>query len=474
VSILADLYNKNEEVLVIDIARRVAEALNSLSTNVETGIGFDDVNQAAMTVAKAQRAWQWDYSLESRIRILNGLKSELMNDEILKELCDMVVEETGMGRADDKIIKKRLSIEKTPGPEYFKVNAVTGDHGIAIEELSPFGVIASITPSTNPVSSVFNNTICMLAGGNGVVFAPHPGAIKCTLKAIEYVSNALVKYGAPKGIVVTLTNPTLDNLEKLMSHESIKLISATGGPGVVNAALRSGKPAIGAGPGNPPVLVDETADISKAAADIIMGCSFDNNLPCIAEKELFVVNCVADTLKKYMIESGLAFELKDKKDIDALMCATLAEVGPNKKMVGKSAQYLLEHIGIKIPQKVRVILVETEENHPFVQEEMLMPILPLVRVADFEAGLAASIRAEHGFRHSAIMHSTNINNMSVMARAMETTVFIKNASSFSSIGYNGDCPTAFTIATTTGQGPTTPLSFCRLRRCVLNGAFRIV
>jgi propionaldehyde dehydrogenase len=220
--------------------------------------------------------------------------------------------------------------------------------------------------------------------------------------------------------------------------------------------------------------VDETADLRKAARDVILGSSFDNNLTCIAEKELFVVNCVADELKKHMLEEGLAFELKHRDEIEKLLSVTLKNGLPDKSMVGKSPQYILSKIGIKVPENVRIVLVETPEEHPLVQEEMLMPILPMVRVADFEEGLAASLRAEHGYRHSAVIHSTNINHMSAMARAMETTIFTKNAPSFASIGYGGDCPTAFTIATTTGQGPTTPLSFCRTRRCVLYGSFRIV
>jgi propionaldehyde dehydrogenase len=463
----------DQESLIKNVTRKVLEKLGSVSESGGTS-AYESVDEAVDAAVKAQRAWQWDFLLEERIRIINNMRRELLDDKIIEELSVMAAEETGMGRVDDKIIKKRLSIEKTPGPEFFRVNAITGDHGLALEELSPFGVIASITPSTNPVASVFNNTICMISGGNGVVFAPHPGAIASTRKAIEYVCRALEKFGAPRGLVVTLTKPSMDNLKLLMAHKNIRMISATGGPAVVKAALSSGKPAIGAGPGNPPVLVDETANLRKAARDVMLGCTFDNNLTCTAEKELFVVNCVADELKKYMLEDGLVFELKHQEDIQKLTSVTLKDGAPDKSMVGKNPQYILSKIGIKIPENVRLILIETPENHPFVQEEMLMPILPMVRVADFREGLAASLRAEHGYRHSALIHSTNINNMSEMARVMETTIFTKNAPSFASIGYGGDCPTAFTIATTTGQGPTTPLSFCRTRRCVLFGSFRIV
>ncbi|MDR1377694.1 MAG: aldehyde dehydrogenase EutE [Synergistaceae bacterium] len=465
------------ETLVRDVTQKVMALLNQLEPGESKELGtngYESVDDALEAATEAQRAWQWDFLLEERIRIINEMRKELLDAKTIKELSIMALEETGMGRVDDKILKKRLALEKTPGPEFFRVNAITGDHGLALEELSPFGVIAAITPSTNPVASVFNNTICMIAGGNGVVFAPHPTAARSTLHTVNLVARSLERLGAPRGLVVTLTEPSMNNLEKLIRHPKIRMVVATGGPGVVNAALASGKPAVGAGPGNPPVLVDETADLRKAALDVIMGCSFDNNLTCIAEKELFVVNCVADELKKHMLESGLAFELKNPRDIDKLLSLVIKNGNPSRAMVGKSPQYILSQIGMKIPANARIILVETPEKHPFVQEELLMPILPMTRVADFEEGLAASLRAEHGFRHSAVIHSTNIHHMSVMARMMETTIFTKNAPSFASIGYGGDCPTAFTIATTTGQGPTTPLSFCRVRRCVLAGSFRIV
>jgi propionaldehyde dehydrogenase len=460
-----------QEVIRQVLARLGTEGANGAGTSQ---FGFDSVDAAVAACEKAQKSWQWDFSLAQRIRIVNGLREDLLQEDCIEEVSRLALEETGMGRLDDKILKKRLAVEKTPGPEYFTTRAISGDHGLVLEELSPFGVIASITPSTNPVASVYNNTICMIAGGNGVVFAPHPGAVKCSLRAVELVTRSLAKQGAPEGLVVTLTQPSMENLKALMTHRTVRLIAATGGPGVVKAALSSGKPAIGAGPGNPPVVVDETADIRKAALDVILGCSFDNNLPCIAEKELFVVNCVADELKKHMLDQG-AFELKEPDLVKRLQELVLnPDHSVNRSMVGKSAPYYLEKLGIKVGANVRVVLVETTEDHPFVQEELLMPILPLVRVADFDEALCASLRAEHGFRHSAAIHSTNITHMSRMARAMETTIFTKNAPSFASIGVGGDCPTAFTIATTTGQGPTTPLSFCRTRRCVLAGAFRII
>ena len=460
-----------------DLAQIVRQVLTRIEGEMNSGggrcvYGYDDVDQAVQTAATAQKIWHRDFNIAAKTKIINGLRADLM--EHLEELSRLALEDTGMGRLDDKLLKKELAITKTPGPEYFTTKAVSGDNGLVIEELSPFGVIASITPSTNPVASVINNAIAMLSGGNAVVFAPHPGAKASTLRAVEVINESLGRNGAPCGLVATLTVISMENVDSLMKHPLVRLVAATGGPGVVHAALSSGKPAIGAGPGNPPVVVDETAHIRQAAIDVILGCSFDNNLPCTSEKELIVVNCVADELKKHMLENG-AHELKSPAEIARLRDLVFDDKGkPNKTCIGKDATWLLKEIGIVVPAKTRIVLVECEEADPFVQEEMLMPILPLVRVADFKEALAMALRVEHGFRHSAAIHSTNIDNMSLMARLMETTIFTKNAPSFASLGYGGDCPTAFTIATSTGQGPTTPLSFCRLRRCTLHGAFRII
>ena len=431
----------------------------------------DEVTVLTEKAKKAQEIWHSQFNIAQKSAVIAKLRADLRPH--VEELAEMAWKETKMGRLEDKIAKKIVAIEKTPGPEWFTTKATSGDNGLVLEELSPFGVIASICPSTNPVASIINNTICMISGGNAIVFAPHPGAVKCTQKAVEIVMKSLKESGAPDGLVSALQNVSLDAMNALMTHPNVNMISATGGPGVVKAALQSGKPAIGAGPGNPPVVVDETADLAKAAVDIIKGSSFDNNLQCIAEKEIIAVNCIADELKEHMLKNG-AFEVKDPAKIEELLKLTLVKGKPNRDFVGRNAQVILEKIGYKVGANIRIILVETDEMHPFAQEEMLMPILPLIRAADFNEAFAMAKRLEHGFRHSACIHSKNVDNMSRMAREMQTTMFVKNSASLASIGVGGDCPTAFTIATATGQGPTTPASFCRVRRCVLHGSFRII
>ncbi len=464
-----------DEKMLHELVSAVVKRISSKGFVDDGGFSpaFEKVDDAVEASAKAQRKWQFEYSLDKKKSIIDSLKADLLPQ--VEEFSSLALKDTGMGNLKDKIMKNRLAIEKTPGPEFIRTSCTTGDEGLVLEEHAPFGVIASITPSTNPTASVINNTICMISAGNSVVFAPHPGAAESSIDMVQRIHNSLISHGAPEGIITALSRISMENVGALMSHPAVRLVSATGGPGVVNAALSSGKTAIGAGPGNPPVVVDETAHLEQAAKDIVAGCSFDNNLPCTSEKALIVVNCVADQLKRKMLEEG-AFELKNPAKIEALKKATFNEkrTDPNKEMVGKDAVWILERIGVKAPGNVRLILVECELDDPIIQVEMLMPVLGIVRVPDFNAAIEAAVKTEHGFRHSALIHSTNVDHMSVMAKVMETTMFTKNGPSFSTLGFGGECPTAFTIATTTGQGPTTPLSFCRLRRCNLHGSFRIV
>ena len=459
-----------------DIQAIVRQVLLKIQDTAKEPSGFGDlgcdVDKYVDAATRAQEIWHRDFGLDRRCQIVEEIRADLRPHVEL--LAKMAVEETGMGNLRDKITKKTVTIEKTPGPESIKPRAITGDKGLVLEEHAPYGVIASIIPCTNPAATVIHNAICMISGGNSVIFAPHPKALKVSLRTAEIICQTLRACGAPDGLVSALTEPSMDNLAKLIKHPKVRLISATGGPGVVHAALTSGKPAIGAGPGNPPVVVDETANLDIAGKGVVDGASFDNNLLCVCEKELIAVNCIADELKKRMFENG-AYELKDKNEIELLERTILNDDHtPNKDFVGKDATYILEKIGLKVPASVRLIIVETTEDHPFAQEELLMPVLAMIRVADFNDALAMALRLEHDFSHSAVIYSTNIDHMSQMAHEINTTMFVKNAPAYCSLGADSDCPVTLTIATATGQGATSPESFCRMRRCVLSGAFRII
>lgn len=460
-----------DERLVATIARRIVEELQEMERKDRSGSGiFTAVDAAVETAARAQKKFAL-MDLEKREQILAAVREACLHHARL--LAEMAVAETGMGRIEDKIVKNILASKKTPGTEDLTTTAWTGDHGLTLVEMAPYGVIAAITPVTNPTATIINNSLSMLAAGNAVVFNPHPRAKACCAKAVEIIHEAVVRAGGPKGLVTTVAEPTIETAQQLMSHPQVRLIVATGGPGLVRAALSSGKKAIGAGAGNPPVVVDETADIVKAAHDIVCGASFDNNLPCIAEKELIVVECVANQLLERLAREG-AYILRGK-DIDRLTEKIFPDGKEvNKELIGQDASAILRQIGIEVGGDIRLVVLEVNPDHPLVWHEQLMPVLPLVRAATVDSAIDLAVQAEGGNRHTAVMHSKHIDHMTVFARAVQTTIFVKNAPSYAGIGAGGEGFTTFTIAGPTGEGLTSARSFTRQRRCVLVDAFRIL
>lgn len=458
---------------VEDIVKKVMEGLNSISTeHCEDDGVFEDMNEAIEATFIAQKEFM-KYSLGDRDKFIKAIKNEFNKEEILKKISRDAVEETGMGGYEYKLIKNKLVLDKTPGVEDLQTEAFSGDDGLTLIELSPYGVVGSITPTTNPTETILCNSIGMLAAGNSVVFSPHPRSKEVSLLTVRLINKALKEAGAPANLVVTVKNPTIENANIMMNHEKVRLLVATGGPGVVKSVMSTGKKAIGAGAGNPPVVVDETADIEKAAKDIVDGCSFDNNLPCIAEKEVIAVDQITDYLIFNMKKHG-AYEIKDKETIEKLQKLVLNEkLKINTNCVGKSAVYLLKQIGIEVDDSIRVIIMETDKNHPFVVEELMMPVLPIVRTKNVDEAIDIAVEVEHGNRHTAIMHSKNIDKLSKMAKLIQTTIFVKNGPSYAGIGVGGEGFTTFTIAGPTGEGLTSAKTFTRKRRCVLVGGFHI-
>lgn len=437
---------------------------------------MNDAIDAATAGYKAVRAM----SLEEREKIIFAIR-ELCRKEA-SIMAKLGVAETKMGRVEHKTAKHILVADKTPGTADIVAQVKTGDYGLTLTEMAPFGVVGSITPSTNPSETVICNSIGMIAAGNGVVFNPHPNAIATSNYAVDLVNRACASAGGPKVLVASVVKPTLDSAQIMYKHPNIRLLVCTGGPGVVKSVLSSGKKAIGAGAGNPPVIVDDTADVKKAGKDIIDGCSFDNNLPCIAEKEVFAFRNIADELISSMLDSGaymITKEQADKLATIVLVDSKNPKTGIVKKVVsrecvGRDAAVLLEKIGVKVGPEVRCIICETDFEHPFVQNELMMPILPIVRVDNIDQAIDLAVKAEHGCRHTAHMHSKNIDNLTRFARAVETTIFVKNAPSYAGIGFGGEGHTTFTIAGPTGEGLTSARSFTRYRRCVLSESFRII
>ena len=460
--------------LVEKLVQKVMEQVDAnqeLTTAGDWGI-FATMDEAINAAEAAQRKYL-SCSLADRAKYVQVIRDVALKKENLEYMSQATVDETGMGGYEYKITKNILAATKTPGVEDLTTEALSGDDGLTLIEYSPFGVIGAITPTTNPTETVICNSIGMLAAGNSVVFSPHPRAKNVTIFLIKALNKALAEAGAPANLIVTVAEPSIDNTNAMMKNPKVRMLVATGGPSIVRTVLSSGKKAIGAGAGNPPVVVDETANIEKAAKDIVDGCSFDNNLPCIAEKEIIAVDDIADYLIFNMKKHG-AYEIKDKATIEKLVeLVTKNGKGPKTEFVGKSAQYILDKIGITVGPEIKVILMEADEFHPFVQEELMMPILPLVRVKDVDTAIDMAIRVEHGFRHTAIMHSRNVDKLSKMAKLIQTTIFVKNGPSYAGIGVGGMGHTTFTIAGPTGEGLTSAKSFARKRRCVLVGGFDI-
>ena len=439
---------------------------------------YADMNDAIAAANEGYRAVR-AMSVEQREKLITVIRE--MTREEAPIMAQLGVAETGMGRVDHKTAKHNLVADKTPGTEDIEPTVRTGDHGLTLTEMAPFGVVGSITPSTNPSETVICNSIGMIAAGNGVVFNPHPNAIATSNYAVDLINRASAKVGGPSVLVSSVVKPTMETAQIMYKSPLIRLLVCTGGPGVVRAVLSSGKKAIGAGAGNPPVIVDDTADIAKAAKDIIDGCTFDNNLPCIAEKEVFVFDNVADELIAGMVRAG-SYKLT-RAQADELAKIVLNEVKNdkgevkhvvNRDCVGRDARVLLAKMGITVGNDIRCIIAEVPFEHLFVQEELMMPILGIVRVRNIDEAIDLACKAEHGNRHTAHMHSKNIDNLSRFAKAVETTIFVKNAPSYAGIGFGAEGHTTFTIAGPTGEGITSARSFTRKRRCVMVDNFHII
>jgi len=321
----------------------------------------------------------------------------------------------------------------------------------------------------------------MVAAGNSVVLNAHPRAKRVSARAVELIDRAVIGVGGPRNLVCCLANPTIETGQELMRHSDVKLLVVTGGPAVVKVAMASGKKVIAAGPGNPPVVVDETADLELASREIVNGASFDNNVLCVAEKEVFVVEKVGDELKRGMIANG-AYELSTD-ELAAVLKAVYTDYEPskatnrltvNRSLVGRSVAKIMQAAGLSLPQGKRLLIAETEPRHPLVMREMLMPLIPLVRARNVSEAIDWAYEAEQQCFHTAMMYSRNIANLSNMAGRMNTSIFIKNAPSYAGLGFGGEGYTSYTIAGPTGEGVTTTRTFTRRRRCTLVDYFRII
>lgn len=436
---------------------------------------FQSVDEAVAAATEGFRKLS-DSPVAHRVKAIECIKQ--LCETQAEELGRAELEETKIGRLDHKIEKLKI-IKLVPGVEFLRTEAYSGDHGLTVVEYAPFGVIAAITPVTHSLPTLACNAINMIAGGNTIVVNPHPSGARIACEGVRRFNQAIYKATGLENLITIIQTPTLETAAAIFGHRGVRLVCVTGGPAVARAAMASSKKAVVGGPGNPPVVVDETACLETAARSIVTGAAYDNNLLCIGEKEVFAVESIFDELLDTM-EKHNAYRLNDT-EIAAL--TKIAFTPPkdakdhyhvNKELVGKDATVLAELIGVRVPAGTELLYGETDESNPFVPEEQMMPFVPFVRAKNVNHAIDMALEHEHGFRHTSLIHSRNVRTMTKMGRAMDTTLFIKNGPCGAGLGLGGEGYLSFSIATPTGEGVTNPLTFTRVRRCVMADDLRVI
>jgi len=472
------------ETLVRNVVEQVLARLGNNGAGSPVGGGlqgrfglFTDANEA---VAAAKESFERlsRRTLEDRNRIISHIRRICLEQSV--ELGTLEMEETKIGRLVHKIEKLDTLSRRAPGVEMLHSEVFSGDYGLAVIEHAPFGVICGITPVTHSLPTICCNSINMIAAGNTVVFNPHPSGRRIAALGVQRINEAIYRDVGIDNLICLITEPTLKTADILFKHRDVRLICVTGGAAVARAAMQQGKRAIVGGPGNPPVVVDETADLDRAARSIVQGAAYDNNLLCIAEKEVFAVDKIFDQLMAAMQRAG-AVRLNNA-EVESLTKTCIEPVGegdakhdaPKKEFVGKDAVVLAQAIGKKIAPEVELLYGEAVEMNPFVQVEQMMPFVPFVRCRNAEEAIEMAAKAEHGFRHTALIHSNNVHNMTLMGKALDTTLFVKNGPCVAGLGVGGEGYYTLTVAGPTGEGITNPLSFTRERRCSMVDGLRIL
>jgi aldehyde dehydrogenase len=436
---------------------------------------FDDVSEAVAAAVEAQRQFE-TRGLEERRKAVACIRKICV--EQAETLGREELEETKIGRLIHKIEKLKVVGDKIPGVEFLRTEAFSGENGVSLTEYAPFGVIGVITPVTHSLPTLASNAINMLAGGNALVINAHPSGARIAAKGVRLFNQAIHDAIGIDNLLAIIEKPTLESAQAIFDHRDVRLLCVTGGPAVGRAALRSPKRAIVAGPGNPPVVVDETADLENAARSIVAGGAYDNNLLCIGEKEVFAVSAIFDELMEAMTHYK-AVRL-NANQIDALTKVAFVpgedkkKLVINKDLIGQDAAVLAKQAGVQVPADTELLFGETDEAHPFVDHEQMMPFVPFVRVADVDAAIALAKRYEHGFKHTAVIHSRNVETITRMGRELDTSLYIQNGPSMAGLGSGGEGYLSFSIATPTGEGVTTPLTFTRQRRSTTAGSMRVL
>lgn len=438
---------------------------------------FEDAEEACEAAHRAFVQLQ-EKGLEGRRKVIDIVKKMAIDNA--EEWGRLELDETKIGRLDHKIEKLQI-LNLVPGVEFIHPFGMSGDNGITMEEYTPFGVIGAVTPSTHSIPTLTGNIVNVVAAGNAIVFNAHPSANACAGTAVRAYNEAIHHELGIENLVCIIRKPTLESFSAICGSDYTRLLLVTGGPAVVKAAMVTGKRAICAGPGNPPVVVDDSANIENAAENIVKGAAYDNNLLCIGEKQVFVLDRVADQLIA-ALERNHAVRLSGSqldrltREIFSFPEGKGAGCGHptlNRDLIGKDAAVLARQAGIDVPHGTELLFGETGADHPFVQEEQMMPFLPIVRVRDIDEAIRLAKESEHNYRHTSIIHTRNVDHMTAMARTMDTTLFVKNGASMAGLGLGGEGYLSYSIATPTGEGVTNPKTFTRTRRCVMVDNLRI-
>jgi aldehyde dehydrogenase len=473
------LQREDIESIVSEVLKKLATAAPLATAAAADAKGdwgvFERLDEAVAAAAAAYRRLD---TVVLRERVVEVIRRAARANA--RRLAEMAVEETGMGRIEDKVRKNLLVADRTPGPESLYPSAMSGDTGLTLVENAAWGVIASVTPSTNPAATVINNSISMISGGNAVVFAPHPAAKRVTQETIRILNKAIFEEAGINNLMACVRQPSIETAQQLFTFPGINLLVVTGGEAVVEAARKTtNKRLIAAGAGNPPVVVDETADLPRAARSIYDGASFDNNIVCCDEKEIIAVEAVANELKRELVGCG-AVEITREQAETVAKLSLLDYPGPhprpNPQWVGRDAAELAKAAGFSVPESCRLLIVDAgrDVDHVFARIEQMMPLVPVLRARDFDEALEWAMRLEGDRKHTASLHSRDIDHMDAMARRVNTSLFVKNGPCMAGLGAGGEGWTSMTISTPTGEGVTNARTFVRLRRCTLVGSFRIV
>ena len=429
---------------------------------------FATAEEACVAAEKAQKELMEKYTIDDRQRMIENIKKSALNR--VDELAKQEWEETCYGRCEDKRAQLMGNITNLPDTKAVPTTVMTGSKGVTLDVYAPFGVVGAVTPVTNVASTLMGNAVCNLAVGNSVVFNVHPAGVETAKIVVDMINSAIVEAGGPKDLYTMPGKPTMDTLATIVNYPAIRFISGTGGPAMVKTLMASGKRVIAAGPGNPPCVVDSSADLKKAAQQITNCASFNNNIFCIAEKELFVVEDVYEDFLKEFEALGHVKLTKEQAAKLVEVCLNKNPEGapeaysPNKKFVGRNCNVLLKAADIPVEGDPRLAFFEAENEDPFVQTEQMMPIMPIVKCKDFEEACQRAVAAEHGCHHSSSIWTKDLYHATEFAKRINTTVCVNNGSTMAAYGNGGEGTDTPTTATPTGEGVTNPTTFARRRR----------